>query len=340
MRAPIAPTQRTESRQRPLDELQLVARLDPGRGAGRELDRHLRAAGGSRSPGPQAADDLDDPQIPVAEDGVDRKPHEKHVDRPGGTEEDPFVRRERGAPHQAAELRPERLRQLAPGADDRAVSRTPHRLYHLRTSPLVVIFTRPAKELRRRCDLSPHQHEVSCRSEGRCVAPHDRTQVDRRGRPDDGRVQPDPRARPSRRRPRVRTARGHGRRFVRPDRLFLHLSRNDYFRSSFTCSSSQFSGSRTTSSAKTARQWPSTASSSRSSPSSWPWSWSPSAPRSRARSTRLSARSKELTSAAAGPPSPSPQPLSDRTCIAAAATVFAPSTARPPSNSRWSCPCC
>ena len=71
-------------------ECQRVAGLDPAARAltAGELDDGLRAAAAGRLPGAKVVFDVDHDQIAVEEDGVDREPHEEHVNRAGGAEQD------------------------------------------------------------------------------------------------------------------------------------------------------------------------------------------------------------------------------------------------------------
>src|SRR2546423_3371324 len=67
----------------------------------RELDNDLRALASGRLPWLQVALHTEDDEIAVAEDRIDRKAHEHHVNRSSRAEEHPFVRAEPGAAEQA-----------------------------------------------------------------------------------------------------------------------------------------------------------------------------------------------------------------------------------------------
>src|ERR1700758_5132187 len=68
-----------------------VAWLEAVRPADRQLDGYLRPTRSGRAPRPQAAHHLHDAQVAIAEHGVDREAHEKHVDRARAWEEQPLV---------------------------------------------------------------------------------------------------------------------------------------------------------------------------------------------------------------------------------------------------------
>ena len=56
--------------------------------ARRDLDHDLRASSAGRSATGEVTGDVDHRQLAVAEDRIDRKPHEEHVDRACGAEQD------------------------------------------------------------------------------------------------------------------------------------------------------------------------------------------------------------------------------------------------------------
>jgi hypothetical protein len=63
------------------------------------------------SPRAQVAGDLQDSEIAVEEDDVDREAHERRVHGRGGAEKDSLAARQRLAPEQAAGARERRVRQ-------------------------------------------------------------------------------------------------------------------------------------------------------------------------------------------------------------------------------------
>jgi hypothetical protein len=71
-----------------------LAALDRGGATLTELDRDACTARAGGAPGPHAAGDLQDGELAVAEDDVERDAHEEHVDCPGWAEQHPLARRE------------------------------------------------------------------------------------------------------------------------------------------------------------------------------------------------------------------------------------------------------
>src|SRR5438874_12967198 len=76
----------TSSRQR--QKTVADAQAPPLALARRQLEDRLRAPPARGSPGRQPRDDLEDLEVRIEEDGVDRKAHERRVHGRGGTEED------------------------------------------------------------------------------------------------------------------------------------------------------------------------------------------------------------------------------------------------------------
>ena len=71
--------------------------------AGAELDDLARAPARGRPERREGGDDLHDDLVGVEEDDVDREPHERRVDRPGGAEQHPVTRREVALSEEAAQ---------------------------------------------------------------------------------------------------------------------------------------------------------------------------------------------------------------------------------------------
>jgi hypothetical protein len=77
----------------------------------RQLEDSLRVPSARGPPRAEPRYDLDDLQIAVEEDGVDRKTHERGVDGRCGTKQDTFTARQLAASEQAPHARERRVRQ-------------------------------------------------------------------------------------------------------------------------------------------------------------------------------------------------------------------------------------
>ena len=96
----------------------------------RARSRPLRPSRG-HPPRLQAARDVDHDEVAVAEDRVDREPHEHHVDRAGRTEEHPFAGLEAANAEQPSHAHERTCREAAMRAHDGAVCLLRGRKFHL-----------------------------------------------------------------------------------------------------------------------------------------------------------------------------------------------------------------
>src|SRR5215467_16039450 len=81
------------------------SRLNPAaiRLSGRKLDDDFRAASSRRPPGPNVVGHLQHLAPTREKHSIDRKPHEKHVNRPSGPKQQPLPRLQRPPPQQPAQ---------------------------------------------------------------------------------------------------------------------------------------------------------------------------------------------------------------------------------------------
>src|SRR6266705_1726026 len=118
--------------------------LKPFGGTRRELDDDLRALAPGRLPWLQVALHTQDDEVAVAEDRIDRKAHEHHVNRSGRAEEHPFLRAEAGAAEQATHPRQRRIGDFAARTDDLAARLSQQTYGH--PYPFLAICTDKAQE--------------------------------------------------------------------------------------------------------------------------------------------------------------------------------------------------